>query len=155
MNRFGIKIFSWVGGDKSADFRIVITCFEVVKSSFCIVIIASVTNRVDWTDTVSIKCNCMVTPSVIKVFCEYYVLLINNFCDITKDVFDVIVWRSVVDETDKTVNSVNVIKYSVIFSWSLLITNNRSFWTYNLSVVNLSVPIIYVHRRNLIRFVIL
>ena len=59
---FGIKVRKIILGDKSSRFRIVVSALQIVQTRFRVVIVASVSNRVDRCDTADIRDNLMIAP---------------------------------------------------------------------------------------------
>ena len=60
-----------VGRDKSAPRWIIISCVEVIKPCFSVVIIASVTNGIVRNEAISYKGFCgAITPRIITILCN-------------------------------------------------------------------------------------
>ena len=99
--------------DKSTRFRIVVSCLEVVKSRFCIVIVASISYGVYETDIVRVgylisACvnNLMVAPGIIYVSCLKCLVGIINMRNVAHQILAEVVNCTVILNTYNSVNSI-------------------------------------------------
>jgi hypothetical protein len=62
----------------------------------------------DW-DRTSFTMDETRSASVIKVFCDYFVLVISNFYNISKEILDIVIrYQTIVDKSDYTVDTVDI-----------------------------------------------
>ena len=97
---FGSKVRKIILGDKSSRFRIVVSALQIVQTRFRVVIVASVSNRVDRCDTADIRDNLMIAPCVVDVLCLQVARRVVNVRDIAHEVATVEVERTAVLEAD-------------------------------------------------------
>ena len=99
--------------DKSTRFRIVVSYLEIVKSRFCIVIVASVSYGVYETDIICVGYlvpafvhNLMIAPCVIYVSCLKCVVGIINMRNVAHQILAEVVNCTVILNTYDSVNSI-------------------------------------------------
>ena len=100
VDTIGLKICKIINRHESSDFRIVVSGLQVVQFCFFIVIVATVTNGVEETDSSVVAVN-QIAPNVIGILCHKRAACIVNPSHVALEIESVIVGiGAVMDKAD-------------------------------------------------------
>ena len=101
MDCFGGKVTYVVGVDETSRFGVVVATLQVVQSCFTVVVVTTVTERVEDTCITCSKDYCAIAVSVVSVFRNLCVALVNGN-DVAEQVLSVCVQSVVENKTSQT-----------------------------------------------------